>query len=91
MQGEGEKLCFIPDVAGVYNVTLTASNDAGNSSASQSRALIVCNADSKTGLNFMPAAKARVELTKVPLSAGQKSLLLIGGNVPTRSLMCAMG
>lgn len=76
MQGEGEKLCFIPDVAGVYNVTLTASNDAGNSSASQSRALIVCNADSKTGLNFMPAAKARVELTKVPLSAGQKKFAI---------------
>lgn len=37
---------------GIYDITLTARNAEGQSSASRSRALTVCNADSRNGLNF---------------------------------------
>ncbi len=40
------------DVPGVYDVTLTASNEMGSHSATQKQVLVVCNADSKNGLNF---------------------------------------
>lgn len=40
------------DVPGVYDVTLTASNEVGSHSATQKQVLVVCNADSKNGLNF---------------------------------------
>lgn len=40
------------DVPGVYDVTLTASNEMGSHAATQKQVLLVCNADSKNGLNF---------------------------------------
>ena len=40
------------DVPGVYDVTLTASNEVGSHTLTQKQVLIVCNADSKNGLNF---------------------------------------
>ena len=69
MQGDGGNICFYPTVPGVYDVTLLASNEAGSGTTTLQRALTICNADSKTGLNFMPAATARLNLSKVPLSA----------------------
>lgn len=40
------------DVPGAYDVTLTASNEMGARTATQKQVLLVCNADSKNGLNF---------------------------------------
>ncbi len=40
------------DIPGVYDVTLTASNEMGSGTAVQKQVLVVCNADSKNGLNF---------------------------------------
>ncbi len=73
MQGEGNSLLFKPTEPGIYNVTLTAKNAAGKGEATQDNALIVCNADSKTGLSFSPSATAQVKLSKFPLSSGQQN------------------
>ncbi len=48
----GQNYTFTPQYPGVYDVTLTASNNVGTSSATQASAITVCNADSETGLNF---------------------------------------
>lgn len=72
MQGEGLNISFCPDVPGIYDVTLKANNEAGSGEATQSRALVVCNADSKTGLSFLPEGSASVQLSQVPLSTGEK-------------------
>ena len=37
---------------GIYDVTLTTSNEKGSSKINRSRAITVCNADGQTGLNF---------------------------------------
>lgn len=71
MQGTGRDITFTPTVPGIYDVTLLASNSAGSSETTQSHALVVCNADSKTGLSFSPAATARVTATSVPFTSGQ--------------------
>lgn len=72
MRGDGSKIAFTPTIPGVYDVTLQASNEAGANSITRERALTVCNADSKTGLNFMPANSARLTLKKVPFTEGQR-------------------
>lgn len=71
MQGEGLDVCFQPDVPGIYDVKLTATNSMGSSSNTLTHGLVVCNADSKTGLAFIPEGSAYVELTKNPLQKGQ--------------------
>lgn len=58
------------DKPGVYDVSLSASNDAGTSKASRERALIVVNADSKNGLLFSSDA-ATVTANAAPLTNGQ--------------------
>ncbi|MBQ8336047.1 MAG: DUF5013 domain-containing protein [Bacteroidaceae bacterium] len=59
---------FAPDQCGVYDVTLTASNSTGSNSYTREKALIVCNADSKNGLNFSGRDNAKVT---APLSVGE--------------------
>lgn len=54
---------------GVYDVTLSVSNNAGSSTTTRERAIIVTNADSKNGLRF--SNNAAVTTTKTPLSTGQ--------------------
>lgn len=49
---EGKNPTVSMDVPGVYDVTLTASNEMGERTATQKQVLLVCNADSKNGLNF---------------------------------------
>lgn len=49
---KGKKPAVRMDVPGVYDVTLAASNEVGSHSATQKQVLVVCNADSKNGLNF---------------------------------------
>lgn len=71
MQCEGLDVSFRPEVPGIYDVTFKATNDVGSGEVTMNRALVVCNADSKTGLSFMPEGSAKVELSKVPLTKGQ--------------------
>lgn len=56
----GQNSSFTPTESGVYNVTLEAGNEVGSNSHTQERALIVCNADSKNGLNFSGRDNAKV-------------------------------
>ena len=60
---------------GVYDVTLSVSNNAGNSKLTRQRALIVTNADSKNGLLFS-GDKAMVTLGMSPITAGQSAFTL---------------
>lgn len=52
LYAKGKKPTVRMDMPGVYDVTLTASNEVGSHSATQKQVLVVCNADSKNGLNF---------------------------------------
>lgn len=49
---KGNKPTVRMDIPGIYDVTLTASNEVGSHTATQKQVLVVCNADSKNGLNF---------------------------------------
>lgn len=55
---EGRQVEVKPDVPGVYDVCLAATNEAGTGEAVRRAALIVCNADSRNGLNFADPAAA---------------------------------
>lgn len=52
---------------GVYRVRLTAYNEQGGGVKEQERAIVVCNADGQTGLNF-GGGKEYVRLEKDPLA-----------------------
>ena len=56
----GQHSSFTPAVSGVFDVTLKVENLVGTSSTKRERALIVCNADSKNGLNFTGRDNAKV-------------------------------
>ena len=64
----GQHSTLAPTVPGIYDVTLQVVNDAGRSSTTQERALIVCNADSKNGLSFAGRSNAKVETTLTGLT-----------------------
>lgn len=49
----GQNYEFEPTAPGVYDVSLTATNDVGTSTAVQKKAIFVSNADSQNGLNFV--------------------------------------
>lgn len=55
---KGQNSSLTPSVPGIYDVTLKAANALGTSSATKTSALTVCNADSKTGLNFTGGSQA---------------------------------
>ncbi len=63
------------DKPGIYNVTLTVSNNSGQSSTTRERAVIVTNADSKNGLVFGYDA-ATVTTARVPFTADQKAFTI---------------
>lgn len=75
MVGEGEKLTFRPEKPGQYDVKLIVENEAGSSTATQEGALIVCNADSKNGLNFT-YDDATVTMAKVPFVNNQMQMTI---------------
>ena len=58
---------------GKYHVSLTATNELGSSTVSRNNAVIVCNGDSKSGLNFNTGS-ATVTMTKAPFSNGNFTL-----------------
>ena len=70
----GQHSSFTPSTAGVYDVTLKVNNLVGTSSTTRERALIVCNADSKNGLNFSGRDNAKVT---APVSSGQRNVLTV--------------
>lgn len=67
----GQHSTLTPTVCGVYDVTLKVHNDVGVSSTTRERALIVCNADSKNGLNFTGRENAKVT---APLTGAASSM-----------------
>lgn len=69
----GQNCSFAPEIPGVYDVTLYASNNAGTDQKTGTRSLIVVNADSKNGLNFSQNT-ARVTAITVPFAKGQRTL-----------------
>lgn len=71
----GRNFSFAPEVPGVYDVTLYASNGAGTSQKTGTRSLIVVNADSKNGLNFSQST-ASVTATTVPFTKGQRTFAM---------------
>lgn len=75
MTGEGSVLVFRPAKPGIYDVTLTATNAVGTSTATEKGALVVCNADSRNGLTFTSDA-AHIELARTPLPEGQKAFTI---------------
>ncbi|MCM1107773.1 MAG: PKD domain-containing protein [Clostridium sp.] len=52
MHAEGKEIMLRMEAPGVYDVSLTASNDAGGATETKRQTLVVCNADSKNGLLF---------------------------------------
>ncbi len=82
----------IPTAAGVYDLTYKVANAHGTCEITQSRALVVCNADSKQGLNFAGGAQqltasAPANITTTwsigfwyrPMAAGADALCITGG------------
>ena len=57
------------DFPGKYNVSLMVSNEQGSNTTTQKNAVVVCNGDSKSGLNFNSGA-ASVSMTKAPFTSG---------------------
>ena len=64
---------FIPEHSGIYNISLTTTNEVGSSSAVQAKALTVCNAESGNGLTFSNGT-SYVKTTTVPMTTGLKTL-----------------
>lgn len=67
----GQHSTLAPKESGVYDVTLKVHNDVGVSTTTRERALIVCNADSKNGLNFTGRENAKVT---APLTGAASSM-----------------
>ena len=71
----GQNSSYTPQETGVYDIQLKATNNVGSTSKTRQRALIVCNADSKNGLNFSHN-NAQVKLTKDPFKANSHQATL---------------
>lgn len=71
----GQNSSFSPEAPGVYDISLTARNSTGSDKATRSRALIVCNADSKNGLNF-GSNGAMLAMSKVPFEENQSAFTI---------------
>ena len=64
----GQNSSLTMEHPGVYDVSLTVANEKGQHTQTRTGVLIVCNAESETGLNFDHAA-SQVVLSAVPLAA----------------------
>lgn len=71
----GQHSSFSPEKPGVYDITLNVSNDTGNDQITRPRGLIVCNADSKNGLNFGNGG-ASIETKNLPFTENQKTFTI---------------
>ena len=70
----GQNYAFTPKHPGIYNVTLTATNEIGSSSKTLTHAFTVSNADPQNGLNFVGNGE-RVSF-KSPVSASTNSFTI---------------
>lgn len=70
----GQNYAFEPKYPGVYDVSLTATNDIGTATASQRKAIFVSNADPQNGLNF--AGSGEQVSFKSPVNATTKSFTI---------------
>ena len=61
---------------GVYDVMLAASNDAGTDTLRQARTLVVCQADSRNGLNFS-RPESRLDTDGAPLTADSTATMTL--------------
>mgnify|MGYP002624684324 CR=1 FL=1 len=81
-----------PTVPGVYDLTYKVANEYGSNETTQGRALVVCNADSKQGLNFGGGAQqltadAPADITTAwsigfwyrPMTSGESALSIQAG------------
>lgn len=67
----GKDYAYVPKAPGVYDVTLTATNNMGTSTATQKRAFMVSNADPGNGLHFGGGSERIV--FKSPMGAPSKT------------------
>ena len=70
-----QHVAFMADEPGVYDISLTTTNEVGSHTFTQGRALIVCNAESHNGLNFS-YDEAGVTLAKVPFTTSQQAFTI---------------
>lgn len=69
-RAEGQRAEIRPEYPGVYDVVLTVSNEEGTAVLEKKQTLVVCQADSKNGLNFSnPGAAVRTARTPAPAEA----------------------
>ena len=71
----GQNTSLTIDKPGVYDIQLIAGNSKGSSNKTKKRALTVCNADSKNGLNFNNRG-AHIQTTHIPLAKGQRKFTI---------------
>lgn len=71
----GQNSSLTPEMTGVFDVTLSVKNGKGADKMTRNRALIVCNADSKNGLQFSHSA-SKLTLNKVPFVEGDKTFTI---------------
>ena len=69
---EGRNPIVTLEHPGRYNVSLTASNDYGSNQVSQANAIMVCNGNAYSGLNF--SGNAEVLIDTDPLTSGPFTL-----------------
>ena len=88
----GQNTSLTMDIPGVYDITLTAKNNSGSNRYTRERALVVCNADSKSGLNFT-RDDAQVKLTKNPFEENSKRATIEWWMKPSSlsSVCCGLG
>ena len=65
----GRNPIHVFNAPGKYNVSLTVANELGGNTATRNNAVVVCNGDSKSGLNFNTST-AVVTTSKVPFTSG---------------------
>jgi len=71
---KGQDYNWEPTAPGVYDVSLTATNNVGTGSLSQKKAIFVSNADPENGLNFVGGGEQVI--FKSPVSATTKAFTI---------------
>lgn len=64
LNGEGSQVSLTPTKAGAYTLFYQVSNEEGEASLTESRALVVCNAESGNGLNFTTSSTPKTLTTE---------------------------
>ena len=86
----GQNTLFEATTPGVFDVSLMAANEAGRSTATRERALVVVNADSKNGLSFSQNG-ARVTPGTIPFDAAQRAYTIEWWMKPSKITSYCLG